>query len=80
MEFLAGLAAKIVTGLVNNLITFFQQEKLKAEAEKAKALEAYIEGRKTKEAAQKALREEAAKKVEFSYEAWEAMRTSGTPA
>ena len=80
MEWLSGLIAKIAVGLVNNLIAFFQQEKLKAEAEKAKALEEWIEGRKFKEQADQLLREEAAEKVEFSYEAWEAMRTTGAPS
>jgi hypothetical protein len=79
VEWLAGFLAKLGASLLNSLIAWFQQEKLKAEAEKAKALEEYIEGRKTKEAAQRALQEEAAKEVEFSYEAWEAMRTTGTP-
>ena len=74
MEWLGTVAAKIVTGLINSLVAFFERKKLEAEAQKAKALEEWIEGRKLKEAADQALREEAAKKVEFSYEAWEAMR------
>ena len=79
MEFLASLLAKLGASIVSAIASWVKQSKLEAEAQRARALDEYIEGRRTKEQADQILREEAAKSVTFSYEAWEAMRTAGTP-
>ena len=74
MQWLSDLLVGVVSSVVGKIWKIIQHRRLVAEAERARALDAYIQGRRIQEAAEQALLEEASRSYEFSYDNWNAMR------
>lgn len=76
MNTLGDLIAKIASSVVAAIWGIIERSRLEAEAERARAMDAYLEGRRAKEQTERALVEQLEEEVTFSYELWEQMRTT----